>query len=130
MRSAQKIVPGGNVINIPLRTLIKELDKNLEFFLLMLFSLLFSNHLFSQQGKRLAWVSHPLVKYVIVSLSSMGMKATHSTYFELFCKANNIITLCTPPPSSHILQPLNVGCFGPLKQSYGRQSENLMRAIL
>lgn len=33
-----------------------------------------------------------------------------------------------PPHSSHILQPLDVGCFGPLKQAYGRQIENLMRA--
>ena len=33
-----------------------------------------------------------------------------------------------PPHSSHILQPLDVGCFGPLKKSYGRQIEHLMRA--
>jgi hypothetical protein len=30
--------------------------------------------------------------------------------------------------SSHYLQPLDVGCFGPLKQAYGRQIEDLMRA--
>ena len=29
-----------------------------------------------------------------------------------------------PPHSSHILQPLDVGCFGPLKKAYGRQIEN------
>jgi hypothetical protein len=33
-----------------------------------------------------------------------------------------------PPHSSHLLQPLDVGCFGPLKQAYGRQIESLMRA--
>ncbi len=33
-----------------------------------------------------------------------------------------------PPHSSHYLQPLDVGCFGPLKQAYGRQIEDLMRA--
>jgi hypothetical protein len=33
-----------------------------------------------------------------------------------------------PPHSSHILQPLDVGCFGPLKQAYGRQIEKKMRA--
>jgi len=27
----------------------------------------------------------------------------------------------------HLLQPLDVGCFGPLKQAYGRQLEDLMR---
>lgn len=32
-----------------------------------------------------------------------------------------------PPHSSHLLQPLDVGCFGPLKQSYGREIEALMR---
>jgi len=51
----------------------------------------------------------------------------HSTEFELYCQQNNIITLCMPPHSSHLLQPLDVGCFGPLKQAYGRQVEDLMR---
>jgi len=32
-----------------------------------------------------------------------------------------------PPYSSHLLQPLDVGCFGPLKQAYGQQIEELMR---
>jgi len=28
---------------------------------------------------------------------------------------------------SHLLQPLDVGCFGPLKKAYSRQIEQLMR---
>ncbi|KAK4118270.1 hypothetical protein N657DRAFT_694519 [Parathielavia appendiculata] len=32
-----------------------------------------------------------------------------------------------PPHSSHKLHPLDVGCFGPLKQAYCRQIEDLMR---
>lgn len=32
-----------------------------------------------------------------------------------------------PPHSSHLLQPLDVGCFSPLKASYGKQIENLVR---
>ena len=32
-----------------------------------------------------------------------------------------------PAHSSHILQPLDIGCFGPLKTAYGRQVEGLMR---
>jgi hypothetical protein len=32
-----------------------------------------------------------------------------------------------PPHSSHLLQPLDVACFGPLKKAYGRQTETLMR---
>ena len=32
-----------------------------------------------------------------------------------------------PAHSSHLLQPLDVGCFAPLKKAYGRQAEDLMR---
>ena len=32
-----------------------------------------------------------------------------------------------PPYSSHILQPLDVGCFSPLKTSYSKQIESLIR---
>ncbi len=56
-----------------------------------------------------------------------GHESHHSTEFELFCKEHNIITLCMPAHSSHILQPLDVGCFGPLKKAYGREIEGLMK---
>jgi hypothetical protein len=52
----------------------------------------------------------------------------HSADFEVYCKENKIITLCMPAHSSHILQPLDVGCFSPLKQAFGRQIEKKMRA--
>jgi hypothetical protein len=32
-----------------------------------------------------------------------------------------------PAHSLHLLQPLNVGCFAPLKKAYGRQAEKLIR---
>jgi hypothetical protein len=32
-----------------------------------------------------------------------------------------------PPHSSHLLQPLDVGCFGLLKKAYGREIEHLIR---
>ena len=57
-----------------------------------------------------------------------GHGSHHSDVFEQYCKENNIQTLCWPPHSSHLLQPLDVGCFGPLKRAYGRQIEGLMRA--
>jgi hypothetical protein len=57
-------------------------------------------------------------KYRLLILD--GHESHHSTEFELYCQQNNIITLCMPPHSSHLLQPLDVGCFGPLKQAYGR----------
>jgi hypothetical protein len=56
-----------------------------------------------------------------------GHRSHHSTDFELYCQEHNIITLCMPPHSSHILQPLDVGCFGPLKRAYGKQIEGYMR---
>ena len=59
-----------------------------------------------------------------------GHGSHHSTDFELYCKENNIITLCMPPHSSHILQPLDFGCFSPLKTAYGKQIEGMMRASI
>jgi hypothetical protein len=56
-----------------------------------------------------------------------GHESHHSVEFEEYCKERNIITLCMPPHSSHLLQPLDVGCFSPLKKAYGHQIEELMR---
>jgi DDE superfamily endonuclease len=47
--------------------------------------------------------------------------------FDLFAKEHNIITLCMPSHSSHLLQPLDVGCFAVLKRVYGQQVQSLMR---
>ena len=43
---------------------------------------------------------------------------------------NKIVTLFMPPHSSYLLQPLDVGCFAPLKKAYGCQAENLMRKYI
>ncbi|KAJ0134501.1 Uncharacterized protein HZ326_22450 [Fusarium oxysporum f. sp. albedinis] len=56
-----------------------------------------------------------------------GHESHHSADFQIYCEENNIITLCMPPHSSHLLQPLDVGCFGPLKKAYGREIEHLIR---
>ena len=54
---------------------------------------------------------------------------SHSTaQFEHFCGENKIIPLYLPPHSSHLLQPLDVGCFGPLKKAYGSQVQGYIRA--
>ncbi|KAJ6437614.1 LOW QUALITY PROTEIN: transposase-like protein [Purpureocillium lavendulum] len=81
----------------------------------------------------LDWIKHfdhhtaPCTKGPYRLLILDGHESHHSTEFELYCKEHNIITLCMPSHSSHLLQPLDVGCFGPLKQAYGRQIEDLMR---
>lgn len=51
-----------------------------------------------------------------------------SVEFERFYKERNIITLCMPPQSSYLLQPLNFGCFSPLKRAYSRQIEVLIKS--
>lgn len=40
---------------------------------------------------------------------------------------NKLIPLYLPPHASHLLQPLDVACFGPLKELYGQQIEDFMR---
>ncbi|EED24169.1 conserved hypothetical protein [Talaromyces stipitatus ATCC 10500] len=47
--------------------------------------------------------------------------------FDRICTENNIIPICMPPHSSHILQPLDVGCFAVLKRHYGQLVEQRMR---
>ena len=51
-----------------------------------------------------------------------------SAEFQEYCKAHNIITLGLPPHSSHLTQPLDVGCFGVLKRAYSRQIETFIKA--
>lgn len=41
--------------------------------------------------------------------------------FDKICQENNTIPICMPPHASHLLQPLDVGCFAVLKRSYGRR---------
>ena len=57
----------------------------------------------------------------------MGHKSHCSLAFQDYCKENKIIALCMPSHSSHLLQPLNVACFAPLKRSYGNGISALAR---
>src|SRR5450432_3333418 len=63
--------------------------------------------------------------YRLLILDGHGSHVTPE--FDLFAKEHLIITLCMPPHSSHLLQPLDVGCFAVLKRLYRRQIEGLMR---
>lgn len=82
----------------------------------------------------LDWLKH-FDKYTRSKISGVyrllildGHESHHSIAFEEYCRTNNILALCMPPHSSHLLQPLDVGCFGPLKKAYSRQIEDLVRA--
>jgi hypothetical protein len=57
-----------------------------------------------------------------------GHESHYSWQFEQYCKENKILTRFMPPHSSHLLQPLDVGVFSPLKKAYGKEIEKLMRA--
>jgi hypothetical protein len=59
-----------------------------------------------------------------------GHESHHSADFKRYCKENKIITLCMPAHASHLLQPLDVGCFAVLKQAYGREIEHLIRCSI
>ena len=47
--------------------------------------------------------------------------------FKDYCLEQKILTLCMPPHSSHILQPLDVVCFSPLKLKYSQRVRDLAR---
>jgi hypothetical protein len=47
--------------------------------------------------------------------------------FDQLCKYNNIVPTCMPPHASHLLQPLDVGCFAVLKRFYGTEVAEYIR---
>jgi len=58
-------------------------------------------------------------RYRLLILDGHGSHATAE--FDRFCMERRIIPLYMPPHSSHILQPLDVSCFSPLKHLYGQR---------
>jgi hypothetical protein len=56
-----------------------------------------------------------------------GHESHYSDEFEEYCKENRIITLFMPPHSSHLLQPLDVGVFSPLKKAYGKEIDRYIQ---
>ena len=56
-----------------------------------------------------------------------GHESHCSVEFQDLCKEKNIILLCMPAHSSHLLQPLDVACFAPLKRKYGDAVSGLAR---
>ena len=81
----------------------------------------------------LLWLKHfdSCIKDLKVGSRRLLIMDGHSSHdtveFRDYCNDHNIITLCMPPHSSHLLQPLDVGCFSPLKRAYSTEIEALIR---
>lgn len=56
-----------------------------------------------------------------------GHESHNSHEFHKYCEEQKIIVLCMPPHSSHLLQPLDVGCFSPLKRAYSDEINSWAR---
>ncbi len=81
----------------------------------------------------LAWLEHfdkhtkpsAIGAYRLLIIDGHG---SHSSLeFQNRCTEKNIVLLCMPPHSSHLLQPLDVGCYAPLKRRYSDQISALAR---
>jgi hypothetical protein len=72
----------------------------------------------------LAWLKHFIQHTEARTIGSHrlliinGHKSHQSLEFQNLYKESKIIALCMPPHASHILQPLDVRCFAPLKRAY------------
>lgn len=69
--------------------------------------------------------SRTVGRYRLLVFDGHGSHVTPE--FDQYCTEHNIIVLCMPPHSSHLLQPLDVSCFSVLKRAYGQGVEELMR---
>jgi hypothetical protein len=56
-----------------------------------------------------------------------GHESHLNQHFKDYCLKHKILTLCMPPYSSHILQPLDMVCFSPLKRRYSQRVRDLAR---
>ena len=55
----------------------------------------------------------------------LARHVSHINYtFLSWCETHGIIVFCLPPHSTHLLQPLDVGLFGPLQQHYRKADKD------
>ena len=82
----------------------------------------------------LRWLQHLFIpttsgrtigRYRLLVLDGHGSHLTPQ--FDQLCSDNDIIPICMPAHSSHKLQPLDIGCFAPLKKAYGGLIEQKAR---
>jgi hypothetical protein len=57
-----------------------------------------------------------------------GHESHVNAEFEDYCKENKIVALCLPAHSSHLTQPLDIGCYSVLKKMYGAEIERFIKA--
>ena len=81
----------------------------------------------------LQWIQHfnkhteKLTKGIKRLLVLDGHASHQSMEFLAYCLENKIVCLYMPPHSSHLLQPLDVGCFGPLKKAYYQEIDSMIK---
>jgi hypothetical protein len=81
----------------------------------------------------LSWLKHfnrhtaPRTAGVYRLLIVDGHSSHATPEFDQYCTQNRIISLCMPAHSSHLLQPLDVSCYSPLKRAYGQEIAELAR---
>ena len=79
----------------------------------------------------LEWLKHFIYHTEAATVGSYrlliidGHESHQSLEFQNLCEESKIIALCMPPHASHILQPLDVGCFAPLKQAYKKEIKSI-----
>ena len=56
-----------------------------------------------------------------------GHKSHISISLIQWARENNIVLFVLPPHTSHILQPMDVGCFGPFENLYQQEAHKFMR---
>ena len=76
------------------------------------------------------WFTTHFLSYVPPSRPILLLLDGHSTHFnpstiEIAAK-EKVIVFCLPPHSSHLTQPLDKGCFGPLKQHWRQECHNYL----
>jgi hypothetical protein len=81
----------------------------------------------------LAWLQHfdSSTRTRVAGTHRLLIVDGHSSHttpeFDTYCTENKIVTLCMPAHTSHLLQPLDVSCFSPLKRAYGQGVQELAR---
>ena len=79
----------------------------------------------------LDWLSNHFTKFIPRGETVLLMLDGHKSHLTLnvieWAKENDIILQLLPAHASHLFQPLDVGCFGPLQKVYDNLCHKLMR---